>query len=267
MTIGTLERVATPPAVSPAGAHLTGTAPVAVDGITAAVLLDLPDAAVDGFVVKSSPGADAGYGQGQAFMVLEAGPTGSATDSSPAGAVMFRVDRKGNLGITGGAHFAAGIRYDDVALTQAVWIDPGDNMHGLIIHNPTVGEAAVWDKDFLRVVDTRNDDAVVFRVAPTGQVEATTSILAKAGGALQTTIGDLFGFAGVGFGAPIDTLLWRAAAGVIGVANVFELGEVVAPAAPAVNKVRLFSQDNGAGKTQVCARFNTGATVVLATQP
>jgi hypothetical protein len=39
------------------------------------------------------------------------------------------------------------------------------------------------------------------------------------------------------------------------------------PAAPAANGVRLFAKDNGAGKTQLVARFNTGATQVVATQP
>lgn len=39
------------------------------------------------------------------------------------------------------------------------------------------------------------------------------------------------------------------------------------PAAPAANQVVLFAKDNGAGKTQLCARFNTGATQVIATQP
>lgn len=39
------------------------------------------------------------------------------------------------------------------------------------------------------------------------------------------------------------------------------------PAAPAANSYRLFSRDNGAGKTQLCVRFATGAVQVLATEP
>lgn len=41
----------------------------------------------------------------------------------------------------------------------------------------------------------------------------------------------------------------------------------VDPGAPSANGVRLFAKDNGSGKTQIVARFNTGATVVIATQP
>lgn len=39
------------------------------------------------------------------------------------------------------------------------------------------------------------------------------------------------------------------------------------PTAPSINNVKVFTRDNGAGKTQLCARFNTGAVQVIATQP
>lgn len=38
-------------------------------------------------------------------------------------------------------------------------------------------------------------------------------------------------------------------------------------AAPAANRVRLFAKDNGSGKTQLVARFNSGAVQVIATEP
>jgi hypothetical protein len=47
----------------------------------------------------------------------------------------------------------------------------------------------------------------------------------------------------------------------------YELSEISAPLAPAANRARLFVRDNGAGKTQLCVRFNTGAIQVLASQP
>jgi hypothetical protein len=47
----------------------------------------------------------------------------------------------------------------------------------------------------------------------------------------------------------------------------YELAEVATPGAPAANRARLFVRDNGAGKTQLCVRFNTGAVKVLATEP
>jgi hypothetical protein len=46
-----------------------------------------------------------------------------------------------------------------------------------------------------------------------------------------------------------------------------ELTEMTAPAAPAANNVRIFAQDNGAGKTQLMALFATGAAVQIAIEP
>lgn len=43
--------------------------------------------------------------------------------------------------------------------------------------------------------------------------------------------------------------------------------EVTDPAAPGANLARLYARDNGAGKTQLVARFNTGAVQVIATEP
>jgi len=39
------------------------------------------------------------------------------------------------------------------------------------------------------------------------------------------------------------------------------------PSAPTSNKFRIYGRDNGAGKTQVVVRFNTGAIQVISTQP
>ena len=50
-------------------------------------------------------------------------------------------------------------------------------------------------------------------------------------------------------------------------AEYIEVNEMVAPAAPAANKVRVYSQDNGSGKTQLMARFATGAAVQVAIEP
>jgi hypothetical protein len=47
----------------------------------------------------------------------------------------------------------------------------------------------------------------------------------------------------------------------------YELSEIGTPAAPAPNRARLFVKDNGAGKTQLCVRFHTGAVKVITTEP
>ncbi len=45
-----------------------------------------------------------------------------------------------------------------------------------------------------------------------------------------------------------------------------EFVEIADPANPGTDRGRLFVRDNGAGKTQLCVKFNTGSTIVIATQ-
>lgn len=45
------------------------------------------------------------------------------------------------------------------------------------------------------------------------------------------------------------------------------LSEIADPAAPETNTGSLYVRDNGAGKSQLCIRFPTGAVQVLATEP
>ena len=45
-----------------------------------------------------------------------------------------------------------------------------------------------------------------------------------------------------------------------------QYSEMTAPAAPAANGVRIFAQDNGAGKTQLMALFATGTAIPIATE-
>jgi hypothetical protein len=77
-------------------------------------------------------------------------------------------------------------------------------------------------------------------------------------------------------GAPAgtaDTGLIRSAAGVVVVTNAstgggaLEFREQTAPAAPATNSVRIYAEDDGAGKTRLMARFATGAAVQIAIEP
>ena len=49
--------------------------------------------------------------------------------------------------------------------------------------------------------------------------------------------------------------------------DALELSEISEPDAGAADTARLFLQDNGSGKTQLCVRFSSGATQVIATQP
>lgn len=70
-----------------------------------------------------------------------------------------------------------------------------------------------------------------------------------------------------------DVGLSRSAAGILNVDNAstgaaaLEFREQTAPSAAAANAVRIYAQDNGAGKTQLMAIFATGAAQQIAIEP
>jgi hypothetical protein len=72
----------------------------------------------------------------------------------------------------------------------------------------------------------------------------------------------------------VDTKLFREAAGVLSVrgsstsvGGAIGLIEQTAPAAPAANGVRIYAEDNGAGKTRLMALFATGVAQQIAIEP
>jgi len=107
-------------------------------------------------------------------------------------------------------------------------------------------------------LDYSEDDVVIERLASTG-----ATLVLKSGriwgspafAANQYQIGDT-----------IVSATWVSGALTVGEAYIGGT-EISDPSAPSANQGRLYFRDNGAGKTQLCVRFNTGAIQVLATQP
>lgn len=69
-----------------------------------------------------------------------------------------------------------------------------------------------------------------------------------------------------------DLALSRAAAGILLLSNgsagaALEMAEQTAPSAPGSNKVRIYAEDNGSGKTRLMALFPTGAAQQIAIEP
>lgn len=67
------------------------------------------------------------------------------------------------------------------------------------------------------------------------------------------------------YSAVSDVMSLGKSTGVLG--GSLELTEDTAPAAPNTNSVRIYAEDNGAGKTRIMARFATGAAVQIAIEP
>lgn len=53
----------------------------------------------------------------------------------------------------------------------------------------------------------------------------------------------------------------------VNLTNYQDIVEISDPAAPPANTARMFTRDNGSGKTQLCVRFNTGVVQVISTEP
>jgi len=75
-------------------------------------------------------------------------------------------------------------------------------------------------------------------------------------------------------GNTVDTRLTRVAAGIVGVragsstaGAALGMVEQTAPSAPSANGCYIYAQDNGAGKTQLMALFNSGAAQQIAIEP
>lgn len=75
-------------------------------------------------------------------------------------------------------------------------------------------------------------------------------------------------FVGSGATAPSWSINADGSLTYVGTASGFiGLVEQTAPAAPATNGVRIYAEDDGAGKTRLMARFATGAAVQIAIEP
>jgi len=71
----------------------------------------------------------------------------------------------------------------------------------------------------------------------------------------------------VGHGSGATTVNASASGGVSVATTFMQLDEMTAPAAPSANRVRIYAEDNGAGKTRLMAKFATGAAVQIAIEP
>lgn len=109
-----------------------------------------------------------------------------------------------------------------------------------------------------------------------GAFQAASDLTARIAGAGQIALGAVGpgALAGMTFGSAADTNLYRSAANVLSTEDSLTIGgnlrlteEAVAPAAPAADGALFYAIDNGAGKTQVMVRFNTGAAQQIAIQP
>jgi len=127
-----------------------------------------------------------------------------------------------------------------------------------------------------RALEFQTDGTTRMTIEATGAVNTAGSLIAGAASGITTAgylgswVSGRIGFSGTATllpGTVLDTYISRSAGGILAITDAAELTEMVAPAAPAANKVRIYSEDNGSGKTRLMARFATGAAVQIAIEP
>lgn len=136
------------------------------------------------------------YGTGQAFMLLKEDPAGtlSLTDR-----VLYRVDRRGAIGLTGGLHVATGLRQrPDFVQNYSIFSEPNYDIAAHLQMKHGVGSPT---GNFILASDS--SAATAFKVGPTGQIHvgATTgfgnsvgAVIPPAGAWTQTRASSASGF-------------------------------------------------------------------------
>lgn len=107
-------------------------------------------------------------------------------------------------------------------------------------------------------------------VTTSGAFNSSNKSGVNTAGYLGSWVGGRIGFtnsAGWFASVLLDTYISRSEAGVLAITSAAELTEMTAPAAPAANKVRIYAEDDGAGKTRLMALFATGVAQQLAIEP
>lgn len=169
----------------------------------------------------------------------------------------------------------------------------GNGTNKVSVGNPTVAVATTLEVHALGVADgatlapqMRIVDTSAFAINVGGELalggyqDATPTyrtFAAIKSGKENATSGNRAGYLAVWTGDAAAGLVERLRVSSTGVVSLpangivggfFELNELTGDVANgAANTARLYVKDNGAGKTQIVARFNTGAAVVIATEP
>lgn len=249
-----------------------------VNGVRAEVLVAPSSDGQTGIVIKAPDEAWAyehghPYGSAQAIFVMR---EDFGATNTPSNRVVWRVNGHGAMGVCGGIHLATGLNqdpngagHDHSDMAYSIHIDPVDDSVGIYIDAANETPASPYLQCRL------NAGTVVAEIDNTGNVKTKGNVIGGGvGAATEATLGNLFGAASVGLGVTDSVFIHKLGANHMGLncdrlevmTAHMELDEIIEPAAPAANKGRLFLRDNGAGKTQLCIRFNTGPTLVLATE-
>jgi hypothetical protein len=166
-----------------------------------------------------------------------------------------------------GAAPANSAAVNTTAINDAIQAATGNS--GFVIVNPGVAftEASIVLEDDVKLIVHDDTGAIIVLCADAG-----TTLPVVAGGFVVRSQGNTgVRMRAIDYGVsaePILQLLDETSGDRAAVEPKFiEMEEITDPVAPAANRSRLYTRDNGAGKTQIVVRFPTGAVQVIATEP
>lgn len=125
------------------------------------------------------------------------------------------------------------------------------------IYHSSYGSMAWMSDGVIRLTDNAGTS---FTRLCFGGTSASEPAIQKNGTALQTVYADNSNYCGLATGA-LDVF------GAFRMSSFAELTEISAPSAPAANTVRLYAEDNGAGKTRLMCLFQSGVAQQVAIEP
>lgn len=170
--------------------------PLAAEPFESGIIVKAPSATWGGMAAGGSPD----YGKGQFISFHK---WGAGMDDSPNNTLLFRVDKTGGIGCTGGMHLATGLRQDvGYSVPQALWIQPTFDM-------TYVAMTGVAGQTLPFLWATNSVGSMVFEVFPSGAVQSANDIAARVGTAQQVAIGNVSGFPSINFGNDLTTFLAR----------------------------------------------------------
>lgn len=162
---------------------------------------------------------------------------------------------------TGAANFEVGASIQAIATD----VTAGSEDFDIVFRNMAAGAAAA---ETFRI--NSSGDATVQRILAVSTVfqvsGASSTAYLGSTGRLSWTSGSASGVADIGLSRKASGVL-QVNTGTVDAGGAMEWREQTAPAAPSTNGVRVYAQDNGAGKTQLMALFPTGAAQQVAIEP
>lgn len=205
---------------------------------------------------------------GGAHVLSVSKTSGRLAFSNPNGAYVSTLDPSGGAGGVGFHFFTAPSVFADLAINSgnaSVVVGRGAALGFTSAAANTTNGDVILARDAAAILNLRNStNAQTLRVSGT-HTDASNYVRASLA-ATSTAVTLAAETAGTG-ADNVPVILTPAGTSQVEVGNGVQFTEMTAPSAPAANKVILFAQDNGAGKTQLMALFPSGAAQQVAIEP